>query len=129
MVTQLLSDLRALGFTVKTDGFELEIRGPVESMSPDLRRRITANRDALIALVADTMPARSILFSIAKKAVVGTGIDPSELTQWLINQDDPGWCTPKAVRRWAEIIRDRGWPEDKETHSSKKEQLNVCRTN
>lgn len=118
MVTQLLTDLRSLGYTVTTDGFELEVRGPTDRMSPDLRRRITANREALIALVADTMPARSILFSICRKAVAGLSVDASELTQWLIDQEDPGWCTPKAVRRWAEIIHHRGYPatEEEEIH-------------
>lgn len=112
MVSRLLENLRAAGFTVTSNGLELNIAGPVEQMTPQLRRQITANRDSLIALVVDAMPERSVLFKRCKTACVGTGVDPSELCQWLIDQDDPGWCVPKAVKWWAEKIHQRGYPQD-----------------
>lgn len=53
---------------------------------------------------------RAALFRLAKAACKGTALDPSELTDWLINQGDPGWLNPPAVQRWARLICEQGWP-------------------
>lgn len=112
MVRQLLEKLRAAGFTVTSNGLELTIVGPVEQMTPELRRQITANRDSLMVLVVDAMPERNELFKRCKSACTGTSVDPSELCQWLIDQGDPGWCVLKAVNWWAQRINQRGFPQD-----------------
>ena len=112
MVSKLLAQLRADGFTVTSNGLELNIAGPVEKMTPERRRQITANRDELIALVVDDMPERSVLLNRCTEATVGTDVDPSQLCQWLVEQDDPGWCVPKAVKWWSEHILRNGYPVD-----------------
>lgn len=113
MVSKLLNELRAAGFTVTTNGSEINVAGPPENMTPEFRRRIAANKDGLIALVADTMPAPEVLLKLCRDAVTGTDVDPVELRDWLLEQDDPGWCVPRAVRRWAELIHGRGgFPDD-----------------
>ena len=113
MVSKLLDELRAAGFTVTTNGSEINVAGPPENMTPEFRRRIAANKDGLIALVADTMPAPEVLLKLCRDAVTGTNVDPVELRDWLLEQDDPGWCVPRAVRRWAELIHGRGgFPHD-----------------
>lgn len=53
-------------------------------------------------------PGRAHLFDLARAACEGLEVDPSALTAWLFEQGQPAWCQPAAVRRWAEIINDRG---------------------
>jgi len=105
---RLLSELKTAGFTVTTDGVDLNISGPF--MTDELRDRIRQHKVELIAMVADTIPERPVLYQRCKDAVNGLDVDPSELCQWLLEQGDPGWCVPAAVRRWAEIIQRRGFP-------------------
>jgi hypothetical protein len=54
---------------------------------------------------------RAAVFRECKAACKSLQVDPSELCDWLINQADPGWLVPAAVRRWAELIAERGFPE------------------
>jgi hypothetical protein len=55
---------------------------------------------------------RAGVFRIAQTACKGTNVDPSELTDWLIRQNDPDWLRPAPVRRWAECIEKRnGYPD------------------
>ncbi len=105
----LLGNLKGAGFTITTDGLKLFIDGPSDKMTPELRESIRREKWALVALVADTMPSHAELIRICRPAVTGTGVDTDDLAAWLLAQDDPGWCTPKAARRWAEIIGQRGW--------------------
>jgi hypothetical protein len=56
--------------------------------------------------------SRPALFLVCKKAVSGTSVDPSALCQFLTNENDPGWTTARAVRRWVELIETNGgFPE------------------
>ena len=52
---------------------------------------------------------RAGVFRLAREACKGTRLDPSELTDWLIRQADPECLSPAAVRRWAEIIDQKGY--------------------
>jgi len=55
---------------------------------------------------------RAGVFRVAQTACKGTSVDPSELTDWLIRQNDPDWLRPAAIRRWAECIEKRnGYPD------------------
>lgn len=105
---RLLHELQNAGFTVRTDGTDLNISGPPEAMTDELREQIRQHKVELIAMVADTMPDRAYLYRRCKDAVIGLDVDPTELCDWLLDQDDPGWCVPAAVRRWAEIVHRRG---------------------
>lgn len=112
MVKRLLDDLRAAGFEVKTDGRQLFVAGDQEQMTDELRRRIGSFKHELIALVADTLPARDDLLEVCRDAVTGTDVDPARLCDWLLDIGDPGWCVPKAVFYWAEKIHRLGrFPE------------------
>jgi len=109
---RLLNDLNDAGFEVTTDGLALNVAGPADRMTPALRRRLVEEKWALIALVANEMPDRDQLLDLCRDAVTGTDVAPEELTDWLLDRADPGCCTPKAVKRWAEIIHQRGgFPE------------------
>ena len=110
---RLLDDLRAQGFDLTTDGLAIHVAGPTDKMTPDLRDKIMSRKWELIALCADTVPDESELMDRCKSACTGLNVDPGDLCAWLINQGDPGWCTPRAVRRWAELIEQRGgFPND-----------------
>ena len=109
---KLLDELNAAGLTVTTDGLALNVAGPPDKMTPALRRRLVEDKWALIALVANEMPDRQQLINLCRDAVVGKSVDAEALANWLVEQRDPGWCTPMAIKRWAEIIHDRGeFPE------------------
>ena len=54
---------------------------------------------------------RAGIFRHARAACRDTQVDPSELTTWLIDQGDPNRLVPAAIRRWAELIAERGYPE------------------
>lgn len=113
MTTQtLMHKLRADGFDLSTDGLAIHVAGPPDKMTPQRRDEIMARKWELIALIADTMPDQRELMQRCESACTGLNVDPADLCQWLIDQNDPGWCTPKAVRRWAEIISQRGFPND-----------------
>ncbi|PKL95569.1 MAG: hypothetical protein CVV18_04995 [Gammaproteobacteria bacterium HGW-Gammaproteobacteria-8] len=109
---KLLDELNAAGLTVSTDGLALNVAGPPDKMTPALRRRLMEQKWALIALVANEMPDPEQLLTLCRDAAVGKSVDAEKLADWLIEQRDPGWCTPIAVQRWAEIIHQRGeFPE------------------
>lgn len=109
----LLGDLRAQGFELTTDGLAIHVAGPTDKMTPELRDKIMARKWELIALIADAMPDEQELMSRCTAACTGLNVDPGELCQWLIARADPGWCVPAAVRRWAELIHERGgFPND-----------------
>jgi len=103
---KLLQELKAAGFTVTTDGVNLNISGPF--MTDELRERIRQQKVELIAMVADTIPERADLLRVCTEACNGLNVNAAELADWLIEQGDPGWCVPAAVRRWAEIVHQRG---------------------
>lgn len=108
MVRRLLDELRDAGFIVSTDGRELFVAGDPASMTDDMRRRIGSFKHELIALVADTLPARDDLLTVCRDAVTGTEVNPEQLCDWLLEIGDPGWCVPKAVFYWAEKIHRLG---------------------
>ncbi len=109
---KLLDELNQAGFTVTTDGLALNVAGPTDKMTPALRSRLVKEKWAVIALVANEMPEREQLLTICRDAVTGKSVDAEALADWLLEQHDPGWCTPMAVKRWAEIVHDRGgFPE------------------
>ena len=49
----------------------------------------------------------------AERAVDGLNVDAFELAEFLAGQADPGWLRPKSLRRWAQVIAERGFPDDK----------------
>ena len=49
-------------------------------------------------------PTRPAVFAAAVEACHGTRLDPSRLTAWLIEQQEPAWLTPPAVARWARLL-------------------------
>jgi len=51
---------------------------------------------------------RADLFRMAKEACDGLSVDPSELADFIARQNDPEINNPAAVRRWAELIEQRG---------------------
>ena len=55
-------------------------------------------------------PTPAALVDICRAACEGLAVEPEELARWLVAQDDPQWMTPPAVRRWAELIQEKGWP-------------------
>lgn len=55
-------------------------------------------------------PTPAALLDICRAACDGLAVEPEELARWLVAQDDPQWMTPPAVRRWAELIQEKGWP-------------------
>ena len=48
------------------------------------------------------------LLEICRKACDGLSVDPSELADFITRQNDPEIHNPAAVRRWAELIEQRG---------------------
>ncbi|WP_376697238.1 AAA family ATPase [Wenzhouxiangella sp. EGI_FJ10305] len=56
--------------------------------------------------------SRADLFRMAKDACDGLHVDPSELVEFIAKQNDPELYSPAAVRRWAEVIEERGFPRD-----------------
>lgn len=55
--------------------------------------------------------SRAELFDIARDACDGLTVDPSELCDFITKQNDPELYNLAAVRRWAELIEQRGeWP-------------------
>lgn len=52
------------------------------------------------------------LLELCREACNGLDVDAEALRRWLIVQADPEWMHPAAVRRWAEIIEQRGFPHD-----------------
>ena len=51
---------------------------------------------------------RAELFDMARKACDGLSVDPSELADFITRQNDPEIHSPAAIRRWAELIHERG---------------------
>jgi len=52
------------------------------------------------------------VFDVCVEQCKGTDLDPERLADWLINQGDPSWLVPAAARRWAQIIDERGFPNE-----------------
>lgn len=52
------------------------------------------------------------LLEICREACDGLDVDAEALQRWLIDQGDREWMQPAAVRRWAEIIEQRGIPNE-----------------
>jgi hypothetical protein len=55
---------------------------------------------------------RADLFKMATEACKGLTVDPSELADFITRQNDPEIHNPAAVRRWAELIHERGGVPD-----------------
>jgi len=56
---------------------------------------------------------RDDLLQVARDACSGLNVDPSELTDFIARQNDPDLHNPTAVRRWAEVVDERGeFPSD-----------------
>ena len=51
------------------------------------------------------------LTEICQTACQGTQIEPGELRDWLLRQDDPDWLYPQALAAWARLIAKYGYPE------------------
>ena len=49
----------------------------------------------------------------AERAVDGLDVDAFALAEFLAEQSDPGWLKPTAMRRWARIVQNNGFPDDK----------------
>ena len=53
------------------------------------------------------------LLRMIRDACKGLSVDPVELTDFISRQDDPNMHNPEGIRRWAELIHDRGgFPND-----------------
>lgn len=52
------------------------------------------------------------LLALCREACDGLDVDAETLKRWLIEQADPEWMQPAAVKRWAEIIEQRGFPNE-----------------
>ena len=57
-------------------------------------------------------PTPTALLEICRAACDDLAVDAEELAKWLAAQGDEQWMTPPAVKWWAELIRERGWPDD-----------------
>lgn len=50
------------------------------------------------------------VYDVAVEQCRGTDVDPSRLAALIAN--DPDWLTPAAVQRWAQLINERGYPDE-----------------
>jgi hypothetical protein len=50
------------------------------------------------------------LAQVCREACDGLTLDAEALRQWLVDQADPEWLRPAAVRRWAALIEKQGFP-------------------
>lgn len=47
----------------------------------------------------------------AEVAVAGLEVDAYDLAEFLAGQADPAWLNRSAMRRWAQFISERGFPQ------------------
>lgn len=52
------------------------------------------------------------LLALCREVCSGLDVDAEALARWLTKQHDPEWLTPAAVKRWAEVIEQRGFPNE-----------------
>ena len=72
-----------------------------------------ANNGGAFGTLALSTPPRAEVFDMARDACEGLTVDPSELADFITRQNDPELLSPAAVRRWAEVIDQRGgFPND-----------------
>lgn len=56
---------------------------------------------------------RQALLERCKTACAELALNPEQLAEWLIAQDDPDWLHPAPVRWWAQRISRHGYPTEK----------------
>ncbi|TQE99573.1 MAG: DUF3631 domain-containing protein [Spiribacter salinus] len=62
--------------------------------------------------LAPSNPSGAEILEVAREACHDLKVDPSKLAEFIAKQNDPELYNPAAVRRWAEVIEQRGFPRD-----------------
>ena len=92
-VVEILHELRALRVNLSAIGNELICEAPPGVLTPELRARMTANKPAILRLLAQTNVAEPREGGVHGIAQLASNLSHTQRSIWLLEQIQPGTCT------------------------------------
>jgi amino acid adenylation domain-containing protein len=89
---QFLHELQTLSVRVSAVGNELVCEAPPGVLTPELRERLTANKPAILRLLANAPVARDMAATEDESSQVAPTLSRAQSSIWSLEQINPGTC-------------------------------------